>query len=94
MSPTSTGESATTRPRVEGDRESEILVATLEVLADVGYDRLTMDAVATRAFVDRAQAEGVDAALTSMGWAGHYLLSRRRAWHAFAAEETAALLPR
>ena len=36
------------RPRVEGERELEILDATLEVLADVGYDRLTMDAVAAR----------------------------------------------
>ncbi len=37
------------RPRVEGDREREILDAALEVLAEVGYDRLTMDAVAQRA---------------------------------------------
>ncbi len=42
------------RPRVEGDREQEILEATLEVLADVGYDRLTMDAVATRAKASKA----------------------------------------
>ncbi|MCW2791079.1 MAG: transcriptional regulator, TetR family [Nocardioides sp.] len=42
------------RPRVEGDRELEILEATLEVLADVGYDRLTMDAVATRARASKA----------------------------------------
>ena len=34
------------RPRVEGEREDEILEATLEVLDEVGYDRLTMDAVA------------------------------------------------
>jgi AcrR family transcriptional regulator len=39
---------------VEGDREQEILDATLEVLADVGYDRLTMDAVATRAKASKA----------------------------------------
>ncbi len=45
---------AATRPRVEGDRELEILEATLEVLADVGYDRLTMDAVATRAKASKA----------------------------------------
>lgn len=43
-----------TRPRVEGDREQEILDACLEVLADVGYDRLTMDAVATRAKASKA----------------------------------------
>jgi AcrR family transcriptional regulator len=43
-----------TRPRVEGDREGEIFAAALEVLADVGYDRLTMDAVAQRAKASKA----------------------------------------
>ena len=47
-------EQAATRPRVEGDREREVLEATLEVLGDVGYDRLTMDAVATRAKASKA----------------------------------------
>jgi len=47
-------DTAVSRPRVEGDREVEILEATLEVLADVGYDRLTMDAVATRAKASKA----------------------------------------
>jgi len=42
------------RPRVEGDRELEILRATVDVLGDVGYDRLTMDAVATRAKASKA----------------------------------------
>lgn len=42
------------RPRVEGDREQEILDATLDVLAELGYDRLTMDAVATRARASKA----------------------------------------
>jgi len=42
------------RPRVEGDREQQILDATLQVLGDVGYDRLTMDAVATRAKASKA----------------------------------------
>ena len=42
------------RPRVEGDREGEILDATLELLLDAGYDRLTMDAVATRAKASKA----------------------------------------
>jgi AcrR family transcriptional regulator len=42
------------RPRVEGDREDEILDATLELLLDVGYDRLTMDAVARRARASKA----------------------------------------
>ncbi|WP_432478842.1 TetR/AcrR family transcriptional regulator [Nocardioides sp. GXQ0305] len=45
---------ATTRPRVEGDREQEILDATLTVLADAGYDRLTMDAVAAEAKASKA----------------------------------------
>ena len=51
---TPSAESATQRPRVEGDREQEILDATLEVLADVGYDRLTMDAVAAKAKASKA----------------------------------------
>jgi AcrR family transcriptional regulator len=42
------------RPRVEGDRELEILETTLAILAEVGYDRLTMDAVATRAKASKA----------------------------------------
>jgi AcrR family transcriptional regulator len=42
------------RPRVEGDREQEILDATLAVLAEVGYDRLTMDAVAAKAKASKA----------------------------------------
>lgn len=50
MTPTETG----TRPRVVGEREMEILDATLDVLADVGYDLLTMDAVATRAKASKA----------------------------------------
>jgi AcrR family transcriptional regulator len=53
MTPTSDDAQAT-RPRVEGDREREILDATLDVLADVGYDRLTMDAVASRAKASKA----------------------------------------
>ena len=42
------------RPRVEGDRERQILETTLEILAEVGYDRLTMDAVASRAKASKA----------------------------------------
>lgn len=42
------------RPRVEGDRELEILEATLVILAEAGYDRLTMDAVASRAKASKA----------------------------------------
>jgi AcrR family transcriptional regulator len=56
MTPAPTGSTSEvgSRPRVEGDREQEILDATLEVLADVGYDRLTMDAVATGARASKA----------------------------------------
>ncbi|MGL5910526.1 MAG: helix-turn-helix domain-containing protein, partial [Phycicoccus sp.] len=42
------------RPRVEGDREREILTAALGVLAEVGYDRMTMDAVALAARASKA----------------------------------------
>jgi AcrR family transcriptional regulator len=42
------------RPRVEGARESEILDAALALLARVGYDRLTMDAVAAEAKASKA----------------------------------------
>ncbi|GAB3664002.1 TetR/AcrR family transcriptional regulator [Nocardioides korecus] len=42
------------RPRIEGDREDEILEATLEVLLEVGYDRLTFDAVAKAARAGKA----------------------------------------
>lgn len=45
---------AATRPRVEGDREQEILEATLDVLLEVGYHRLTLDAVATAAKASKA----------------------------------------
>jgi len=47
-------EAAQTRPRVEGDREAEILEAALHVLGEVGYDRFTMDAVALRAKASKA----------------------------------------
>ncbi|MEO9324834.1 TetR/AcrR family transcriptional regulator [Nocardioides sp. C4-1] len=52
--PVGSGTDAGTRPRVEGDREQEILDATLDVLADLGYDRLTMDAVAQAARASKA----------------------------------------
>lgn len=42
------------RPRVAGEREQEILTAALTVLAEVGYDRLTMDAVAAEARASKA----------------------------------------
>lgn len=49
-----TPDTTASRPRVEGEREQEILDATLDVLAEVGYDRLTMDAVATAAKAGKA----------------------------------------
>lgn len=45
---------STSRPRVEGDREAEILDAALDLLSSSGYDRLTMDAVATAAKASKA----------------------------------------
>ena len=42
------------RRRVEGARELEIYAATLSILAEVGYDRMTMDAVATEAKASKA----------------------------------------
>ncbi|GAA4607448.1 TetR/AcrR family transcriptional regulator [Actinoallomurus liliacearum] len=42
-------------PRRRGEvREEAILLATLELLAEVGYDRMTMDAVAARAHASKA----------------------------------------
>ncbi len=35
------------RPRIDGDREAEIYDAVIRLLVDVGYDKLTFDAVAT-----------------------------------------------
>ncbi len=42
------------RPRVEGERASEILDAALDLLCRVGYDRMTRDAVATEARASKA----------------------------------------
>ncbi|OFE15732.1 TetR family transcriptional regulator [Humibacillus sp. DSM 29435] len=42
------------RPRVVGERETEILRAAVDVLRDVGYDRLTFDAVAAAARASKA----------------------------------------
>lgn len=51
---TAPSDTLTSRPRMGGDRELELLGATLDVLAEVGYDRLTMDAVAHRAHASKA----------------------------------------
>jgi AcrR family transcriptional regulator len=45
---------ASARPRIEGDREAEILDATIQLLASTGYERLTMDAVAAAAKASKA----------------------------------------
>lgn len=42
------------RPRVAGERQEEIFTACLDLLTEVGYDRLTMDAVAQRAKASKA----------------------------------------
>jgi AcrR family transcriptional regulator len=50
--PAATG--PTSRPRIEGEREAQILDAALGLLREVGYDRLTMDAVAASAHASKA----------------------------------------
>ena len=42
------------RPRVEGEREAQILDAAIALLAKVGYDRMTMDAIAAEAKAGKA----------------------------------------
>lgn len=42
------------RPRITGDRAEEVLDATLDLLIEVGYHRLTLDAVARRARASKA----------------------------------------
>ena len=56
MTPVTKSDQATvqSRPRVTGEREEQILDATLEVLSEVGYDRLTMDAVAASSKASKA----------------------------------------
>ncbi len=45
---------AVARPRLEGERAREVLDVALDVLAEVGYDRLTIDLVAGRARAGKA----------------------------------------
>ena len=42
------------RPRIAGDRESAVLDGVLDVLVEVGYDKLTFDLVATRVRAGKA----------------------------------------
>ncbi len=50
MSPTATA----TRPRVEGERATEIHEAVIRLLVEHGYDRLTFDAVAAEVRASKA----------------------------------------
>jgi AcrR family transcriptional regulator len=45
---------ATTRPRVEGERASEIHEAVIRLLVEQGYDKLTFDAVAAEVRASKA----------------------------------------
>ena len=54
MTPETATAAKNARPRIEGDREAEILDATIQLLATAGYDRLTMDAVASTAKASKA----------------------------------------
>ena len=42
------------RPRLEGERAREVLETALRLLGEVGYDKLTLDEVATRARASKA----------------------------------------
>ena len=44
----------TCRPRIEGERESEIFTAVVALLVEAGYDKLTFDAVATAVRASKA----------------------------------------
>jgi|1186.fasta_scaffold19217_3 AcrR family transcriptional regulator len=44
----------TCRPRIEGERESEIFTAVVALLVESGYDKLTFDAVATAVRASKA----------------------------------------
>ena len=54
MTPSTSQEAPRTRPRVEGDREREILEAALDVLVELGWERMTFDAVASAAKASKA----------------------------------------
>jgi AcrR family transcriptional regulator len=48
------GDRGTVRPRIEGEREAQILDVALSLIREVGYDRLTLDAVASAAHASKA----------------------------------------
>ena len=53
MNASATAETAG-KPRVEGDREAEILNGVIDTLIEVGYDRMTFDAVAAKVRASKA----------------------------------------
>jgi hypothetical protein len=61
-------DAAVKRPRVDDDREAELLDAAVHVLAEVGYDRMTMDAVALRRRPRRQPCTGAGRARRSWWW--------------------------
>lgn len=63
------------------------------IAAHGARDRIT-SAAATRAYVERAVADGADASFEDMGRAGHYLLRRIGAWNAFAADSCLEMVER
>ena len=53
-STTTTPDATRTRPRVEGDREREVLDAALSVMVELGYEKMSFDAVASAAKASKA----------------------------------------
>lgn len=54
MNASATATDAGSKPRVEGDREAEILDGVIDTLIEVGYDRMTFDAVAGKVRASKA----------------------------------------
>ena len=75
-------ESPPSRPRVEGDRENEILEAVVDVLIEVGYDKLTFDLVSARAKVSKATLYRRWPSKAALVMAGVSASSECRAMHA------------
>jgi AcrR family transcriptional regulator len=51
---TDTQPGCSSRPRIEGDRESAIFAGVIRLLVEVGYDKLTFDMVATEVRASKA----------------------------------------
>lgn len=54
MNTSVTTETGSSKPRIEGDREVEILNGVIDTVIEVGYDRLTFDAVASKVRASKA----------------------------------------